>query len=613
MKLSSMMVFLLILALFVFAIVVTYNTPEGFLSYQNTTPVLNQVTIPQYSVYPVYKMYDSLYFDNMNGNVIELFGEDSGDNSSDMTGNSLTQMILMTRTPQTIGSLNKANATMVDLSFGTILSPMVSTFNIGTSIQSSYIPWIYPLSTDIGVLAATIPNYQVCYLPCGTTDTVVHVHDRENSTQVGTYFFRNNKDPVHLSTIRKVKMPSNYVSDTDKDKTINTYVTNIGGYDNGKMLYQLSDYVFFDTTNGYVVIRDYLQFMTIYDGTGNENGPVKIHTSVDHVTNTPTTIPNRPFQVQYIEDTNPDKTVNHIVLYVTIPNTSKTLIVLLALDPFDSTLLTIKNSVLFNPAMSNGIEGNPNIVLPYNPNNTASNNTASNNAAPNNTASNNAASNNTTSDKDDSQHTIQKKLSSLEDESTDIPSLDEVIADYYTKFYGKNAYAADGSRYSTDFLLKTQIIPPVCPSCPQCPSNVTCTNCGGRGGAGTVNCDGNTLVDISGGSKILPRRSVTDVSANINTAYASTPAPAPAPAPASASASASASATSDGRSTAYADSNDHYTPNYQALDPPVQLVGSSTKSTPVSGPDWYSYYGAIPSKPAGTYVPVTSDFSKFGR
>jgi hypothetical protein len=47
---------------------------------------------------------------------------------------------------------------------------------------------------------------------------------------------------------------------------------------------------------------------------------------------------------------------------------------------------------------------------------------------------------------------------------------------------------------SSDYILKTQIVPPVCPTCPACPDNVTCTNCGGQGGSGTLATDGKSMV-----------------------------------------------------------------------------------------------------------------------
>ena len=50
---------------------------------------------------------------------------------------------------------------------------------------------------------------------------------------------------------------------------------------------------------------------------------------------------------------------------------------------------------------------------------------------------------------------------------------------------------------SEDYILKTQIVPPVCPTCPMCPTcpkNVTCTNCGGNGGSGTKTSNGKSII-----------------------------------------------------------------------------------------------------------------------
>ena len=47
---------------------------------------------------------------------------------------------------------------------------------------------------------------------------------------------------------------------------------------------------------------------------------------------------------------------------------------------------------------------------------------------------------------------------------------------------------------SEDYILKTQIVPPVCPTCPMCPKDVTCTNCGGKGGSGTKASNGKSVV-----------------------------------------------------------------------------------------------------------------------
>jgi len=61
---------------------------------------------------------------------------------------------------------------------------------------------------------------------------------------------------------------------------------------------------------------------------------------------------------------------------------------------------------------------------------------------------------------------------------------------------------------NSDFIKKTQVVPPVCPSCPSCIMNAgsgVCTNCGGNGGSGTQGTQGsqgNTSVTNNNGGQI---------------------------------------------------------------------------------------------------------------
>jgi len=86
---------------------------------------------------------------------------------------------------------------------------------------------------------------------------------------------------------------------------------------------------------------------------------------------------------------------------------------------------------------------------------------------------------------------------------------------YWNKYYDKNT-AENG--YSDDYLLKTQIVPPVCPSCPSCTSgNGVCTNCGGQGGSGTQSSGGSSLADVKG-----PSSAIASVAQTGGTAYGQT-------------------------------------------------------------------------------------------
>ena len=88
------------------------------------------------------------------------------------------------------------------------------------------------------------------------------------------------------------------------------------------------------------------------------------------------------------------------------------------------------------------------------------------------------------------------------------------------------AKSGDGSIDMDDYLLKTQIIPPVCPSCPSCPQceldSTICHNCGGQGGSGTVSDKGNTLVNNTD-PNTDPLSSTVKVAGNVaNTAIETT-------------------------------------------------------------------------------------------
>jgi hypothetical protein len=65
------------------------------------------------------------------------------------------------------------------------------------------------------------------------------------------------------------------------------------------------------------------------------------------------------------------------------------------------------------------------------------------------------------------------------------------LLDAFSRWYIYFNANAVGSGDSSDYLLKTQIVPPVCPACPGCQG--VCTSCGGNGGSGTLASDNNSL------------------------------------------------------------------------------------------------------------------------
>jgi hypothetical protein len=81
--------------------------------------------------------------------------------------------------------------------------------------------------------------------------------------------------------------------------------------------------------------------------------------------------------------------------------------------------------------------------------------------------------------------------SSSRDASGNIPDISGgQYGDFWKWWSYFNSNAVGG--LSNDYMLKTQIVPPVCPSCPACQGGA-CTNCGGQGGSGSMAKDGSSL------------------------------------------------------------------------------------------------------------------------
>ena len=453
--------FLCLLILLVLWVIFVYNVPEGMIQYQYSSDKngLNSLKIPQYGK-SVFKLYDSIYFDNYSGNVIELFGnnyDSSSPNNIDTTGSSLTFLTLLSRGSTTTGSISTPQINTFDLSMG-IMSKVPESF-LENQIRTDYKNWTYPTSSDLAVIQSKntkttpTPIYQIFNISWGL-DTIIHLYefDQSKGTNIGTYLFSQNTDPVHTLSTCMIPMPTISSTDTNHE----TKYTSLNEYCKGKEIFQVFSNVYFDTTNRYLIVKNTKGF-TIYNGTNDTNGPVKQFTDVASVDTVPATFSNHNFEVLYIPVSD-----SCFVLYVKLSN-NKTLVVVFTCDSANSKLLSIINLVRFNPDSTNGVDGLFNI-----------------------SPSSQKTSSTDTQESHETHHKSHEKVSDSDSNSNGINS---DFATYvkmmnYMGNIGGNIVGSgsgNGGKISEDYLLKTQIVPQVsCPSCPSCPAN-NC-NCGVTGG-----------------------------------------------------------------------------------------------------------------------------------
>ena len=503
----------------------------------NTTS-LTHVSLTTYStVNKVWNLYDNIYFDDRNGNLIEV------STINDTAGNLTT------------GNTNTSVSTIVTKRSNYSTTFYVSASGINQNLESSSISEITPKYTSCYYPSQTNNyNYNVFYMPWNK-DTFIHIIDNINKKQLSTFLFSPGSETKSLYYSQPTNIDlTDYVSDNSND---NNKMVIEPLYDDIKHVYQLSQYVKYDLVNSNLIITtEPTRKVVVYDINKNT---FTVSSSNNNISNRSRPNPNI---TSYVVK---DSLGQNIVLC--IPNKNNVLIGLIGYSDSSKTNLILKNVFRFNEyGVDNGGQTPNTAVSDYN--------------------------------------------------------------NYWNS--SKNNY-----------ILKTQIVPPVCPTCPTCPSTGTCTNCGGSGGSGTKTTTGNSMLpnnsgsnqnysrlgsgtvesnanpDTIGGSLTLSQYNLTatveDVAktgAGVVTGVAgtiggvannliSTTGSVLKPNPMG----GINSGTNKQNAADGTGNNQRSTPGYTAPG-----LGTSNQYS-----DPYSYYGQLPPKGKTNYVPVTADFSRFGR
>jgi len=437
--------FLFLLLLFVLVISVLFGnyliSLEGFVSFQKTKSSNDRVLIPTYSktATPI-KLYDNLYFDDRNGNLIEI------DSTTYVNSENVDSTGLSIATTKVIPRMDNTRP----LSFTKQLDDKNNVISVDiepsktTAVSSSFTSYIYSSQSK------NTDKYSVLYIPFDT-DTYLHIIDNTSNTNIGSYYFsyQNKLNYFHgyTNSIVGIDKYITYTAPTNTSATDNYY-------DTTKNLYLLSPYVKFDIKNGNLIIQTQpdgaTKSITVYSRDGSSK-------SFSRSGEISSAAPPPISSIDFIPFICNDLIGQNIVLY--LPHQQDTIIALLGFS--DSTLKSY----------------NLNMLVRFNKDGVAPSSGQSNSAGKTVTNNNNAGPNNL---------------------PPNLPTTDSVASEYFKWYwYWKNNEKPPNVNYSDDYLLKTQIVPPVCPSCPACNSGA-CTNCGGKGGSGTLSYAGNSIVGGSG-------------------------------------------------------------------------------------------------------------------
>jgi hypothetical protein len=555
---------------------------------ERITTSLKSVASPLYSTkHNVYNLYDNIFYDDKNANLIEI------STPIDTTGKSKSE------------NTKSESSIFVTERSGTVTLIYTSDINTKQNLDSSLINTVLPQYYSWSYNSQTVPvvnSYSIFYMPW-FTNTYMHIIDNISKDNLATFLFSPGNTPqsIYYPKGMNIMLTKTVI---DNDIANNTMVSE-PIYSTLKEVYQISHYVKYDYKNGNLLIQNgdgSSKTFTIHD-INNNITTINANTAPTTANNA-TSYPNATFKPFIVLDS----LGQNLVLYV--QNNQSVVIALITLNQGagGNSSYVLKNVRRFT---STGLE---------------TQNSGSNKSNTGSSSANNA----------------------------------NAISEYYKWYWYWNTNGIPGQNGASmqnippninDYILKTQIVPPVCPTCPTCPSTGTCTNCGNHGGSGTMGTNGSLIktppetyskntesdngeyvniitsggfvsnanpnsiaggLTLTGYDTIAGIEDVAKTGAGVITGVANT----------------GGNVIGGVANTVGGVANNLINTTGSVLNTPGQgnrqgkgntpNQRSTTYNHPGLGTnnqpnDPYSYYGQLPAKGPANFAPLTSDFSKFGR
>jgi hypothetical protein len=215
---------------------------DGFIGYKFDTPPLETVILPMYSdKNKLHKMYDSLYFDNKNGNIVEIdataYAGVSGNVSGNIhsNGSTITALHVLPRIGNSVKSYKIEQITDV------IPAP-------ATTTDKSYQSKVYQ------TMSKATDTYTTFMMPWHD-NTYVHVMNNSASKpeNIGTYAFTNSSSAQQYDYQDNVAMVGVDKSRPDTNSKNNTLVID-PIYNTKRKVYQISEFVKYDISNATILV-----------------------------------------------------------------------------------------------------------------------------------------------------------------------------------------------------------------------------------------------------------------------------------------------------------------------------------------------------------------------
>lgn len=450
MKFTPLILFLILILVLILSVVfsrffpIQHSNQEGMIDYSNTVASLNSVTITPYSSSKqVTKLYDNIFFDTGNSNIIIVDGKLRGNINANIAA---IQNIRVLKPDSTIGAASIAGNSQIDSEISKLTFPSMANW------------W-----TDVTNTSLNTDQYQMFYFSWDRSrfihlmkkPTGVSGQAQLNLFNLGSYYFNRDgdtKEMIDYAPRSEISISTSSVSANSMD---GTYVL-VTEYDEKHKVYQINSRLFFDIRNGNLIVKSGANIKAYKRDSTDFSAPF---------TSIPNTIQNTRNFISWMKSN--EISTGSLVLYMAIAQ--KTLIAVIKLQGNGD--ITLDKVIRFN---KDGVD--PGIRWESD------------------------ASNNDFAQSDGTANYGAEYMKWLAYWNSLIKSRSLYDGDSQGGgiSYGSSSY--NDPLYSNDYILKTQVVPPVCPACPSCPSSGICTNCGGGGGSGTLGGNGTTIAGGKGGA-----------------------------------------------------------------------------------------------------------------
>ena len=490
-KLSPLILFIILLVVLALsAMIKSYMGTEGFTTYNYSSALFSKKTVGIYNnANDITKIYDDIYYDPRNGNIVVIYTKDAytNDGSIDNDGKNIRAIKIVPRK-------NTATAQVIEYGNGTI--DKTATENGATVSKAEAISQVTAESVKSTLDAIDVEwsfksdNNQVNYFTWGS-NTYIYVMDITGLSTTGNSFagdaqgnsFASKSGNSFSGTVKHASAVF-YTGSTNPNTSFNftgadgdafddIYITNSypqqtsDGYDSKSLIepfyhpsrtvYQITNTIKYDIANGNLLIVEPTgtsKEIKVYYRSGEDNREDDSTPNItlsavadaqasnsDYIKQSFSKSVSKPFFVQ-------DYANKNTVMYW--PTGENTLIAVFE-NRNSNGYIPIKKTVRFT---SSGVWTSSDSTPPPKTGGDASGN---------------------------------RDISGGQ------------YGDFWKWWSYFNSNAVGG--LSNDYMLKTQIVPPVCPSCPACQGGA-CTNCGGQGGSGSMSSDGSSLA-VKGPSSAL--------------------------------------------------------------------------------------------------------------